>query len=375
MTISDGHTIIVVQTIVLNMALIAEANHSAVPRYMTRGSIMRLSRNHLRTALLCLAALVIAALADGAKAQVTSAQQSAIKQSCRSDFMSNCSGIAPGGKDALACLQKNVASLSPACQQAVSATLPAPAAPAGAQAAPAGPAPAATSAAPAPAASRPGAGEAPPPAARPAATKTVAVRAAPVAVQPTAAQQNAIKQACRSDFMSQCSGVTPGGKDALVCLQQNVARLSPACRQVVSATLPAAAKTKTAPAVTGPAAVAAPAVVVAPVAAATPQQLSAIKHTCSRDFKLHCRGIQAGGPEALGCLQRNAARLAPDCRTSVADIGDAVPVAAAPGAAPVVVVPAAAPAMRPLPPGITPAGRVLRRVIRRTRERELESQH
>jgi hypothetical protein len=46
-----------------------------------------------------------------------------------------------------------------------------------------------------------------------------------------------------------------------------------------------------------------------------------------------------------------------------------MPVATAPGAAPVVVV---APAARPLPPGITPVGRVLRRVIKRERERELE---
>jgi hypothetical protein len=38
--------------------------------------------------------------------------------------MSKCSGVTPGGKDALLCLQKNVASLSPACQTAVSATIP-----------------------------------------------------------------------------------------------------------------------------------------------------------------------------------------------------------------------------------------------------------
>ena len=42
--------------------------------------------------------------------------------------MSKCSGVTPGGKDALNCLQKNVASLAPACKTAVSATIPAPAA-------------------------------------------------------------------------------------------------------------------------------------------------------------------------------------------------------------------------------------------------------
>jgi hypothetical protein len=296
-------------------------------------------------ALLCLPAFAILALTYGADAQVTSAQQNAIKQSCRSDFMSNCSGVSPGGKEALACLQTNVASLSSACQQAVNATMPAPAA-----AAPAASAPAAAEAAPAPAPAK--------------------VVAAPAAAAPTAAQQSAMKQACRSDFMSRCSGVTPGGKDALVCLQRNVASLSPACRQVVSATLPAAAKTKTRlppkdPAV---AAVAAPATLTpAPAEGPTPQQLSAIKHTCGRDFKVHCRGVQPGGPEALACLQRNAARLAPDCKTSLADIADVAPLAVTPVAAPAAV-PAAAPAARPLPPGITPAGRILRRVIRRERE-------
>ena len=40
--------------------------------------------------------------------------------------------------------------------------------------------------------------------------------------QPTTAQQNAIRQSCRSDFMTHCSGVTPGGADALACLQQHL---------------------------------------------------------------------------------------------------------------------------------------------------------
>jgi hypothetical protein len=158
-----------------------------------------------------------------------------------------------------------------------------------------------------------------------------------------------MKQSCRNDFMSHCSGVSPGGKDALVCLQRNVSRLSPACMTVVSATIRPAA-----------AAVATPAVAVAPAAGATPQQLSAVKNTCGRDFKLHCKGVQPGGLEALACLQSHAVRLTPGCKTSLADIGDAVPVAATAAA-----VPAAAPAAaRPLPPGITPVGRIMRRVIK-----------
>jgi hypothetical protein len=40
-------------------------------------------------------------------------------------------------------------------------------------------------------------------------------------------------------FISKCSGVTPGGKQALQCLQKKVAALSPGYKTAVSATLPA----------------------------------------------------------------------------------------------------------------------------------------
>lgn len=271
---------------------------------------MPLSSNWARRALTsAAAAIALAALNNVAAAQLTSAQQSALRSNCTSDFMSKCSGVTPGSKDALVCLQKNVATLSPSCQTAVRATIPA--------------------------------------AAPPQAAQATAV-AAPAPMQPTAAQQSAMKQACQSDFMSRCAGVSPGGKDAFVCLQRNVAVLSPACKQAVSATLPAGAA-------------ATPTVAVTPAAGPTPQQMSALKHTCGRDFKLHCRGVTPGGPEALACLQRNAPRLTPNCKTSLADIAQSTTIAEVPAAA---AAPAAAPARR-LPPGITPAGRIMRRVMER----------
>lgn len=316
-------------------------------------------RNQAHKVLLPIATVVGAlALTLSAQAQVTSEQQSAIKANCRSDFMAKCSGVTPGGKDALVCLQKNVNGLSAACKSAVSATLPPPAAPKAVEAAPApAPAPAAQSA-PQPAATpQPVAvPSAPAPAAPPKAA--AAPKAAPVAAAPTAAQQNAIKQACRSDFMAKCTGVTPGGKDALTCLQRNAGTLAPACKQAVAAIGGAAA------------APAAPAVSPAPAAAATatmptPQQLKAVKFTCRGDFTRYCRGVQPGGAEAIGCLQSNAARLTPDCKTSLADIADSMPAAASAGA-PAAAAPTAE--RRPLPPGITPAGRILRRVMERNQQ-------
>jgi len=75
-----------------------------------------------------LGAFAIIAVTSAAQAQITAEQQSAIRANCRSDFMSKCSGVQPGGKEALQCLQKNVDALSAGCKTAVSATIAAPAA-------------------------------------------------------------------------------------------------------------------------------------------------------------------------------------------------------------------------------------------------------
>jgi hypothetical protein len=317
--------------------------------------------------------LVLAAMTIGtANAQVTAEQQSAIRANCRSDFMSKCSGVTPGGKEALTCLQKNVEALSAGCKSAVSATLPAPApaaaapAPKMGAAPPAAPPPAATAApaapvapsAPAPAVSAPSAPQIAKPAvaAKRATPKTAAVT---TTTAPTAAQQDAMRSACRSDFISKCTGVTPGGKDALACLQKNAGTLSPGCKTVVSATI-AGAPAGT-PAATAPAAAA-----VAP--SVTPEQMSAVRFTCRADFGRYCKGVAAGGPEALGCLQTNAARLAPNCKTSIAAIADEIPAATTTAAAPAAAAPAAAPQLKP--PGITPAGRILRRVIERNEQKQ-----
>jgi hypothetical protein len=116
----------------------------------------------------------------------------------------------------LACLQRNAASLSSACRTAVSAVGggPAPAGAAPAAAAPAQPAPtqAATATAPTQGAGNETSDQ-----------------------QPTKAQENAIRSACRKDFISHCSKVKPSGPAALACLQRNAASLSSECRTAVSA--------------------------------------------------------------------------------------------------------------------------------------------
>src|SRR5580692_6705867 len=87
---------------------------------------------------LAFAGLMLALLHDQAAAQQpTEAQRDAIRAACRPDFMANCSGVQPGGKEAFECLLRNAAKLSPSCRTAVNAAAPKPAEPAAPAAAPA----------------------------------------------------------------------------------------------------------------------------------------------------------------------------------------------------------------------------------------------
>jgi hypothetical protein len=220
-----------------------------------------------------------------------------MKAHCRSDYMAKCAGVPPGGKDALQCLQRHVNGLSPGCKSAVAATMPR-SAPPPAAAAPARTKPKAVARpAPAPAA--------PPPAAAP--------------VRPSAAAQEAMKAHCRSDFMAKCSGVAPGGRDALQCLQRNVNGLSPGCRSAVASTMPNAAPS---PAAAPGAAAAAPAqpdpAVLAAKAAKLPlPKLAAVRRACNEDLVAVCPNVRPGGGRIVICLAQNSEALSPFCRQTV----------------------------------------------------------
>jgi len=223
--------------------------------------------------------------------QPTPEQQNAIRQSCRSDFMANCSGVQPGGREALQCLQRNSARLSAACQGAIAAIAPPPAP---AQAAPA---PAAT----------------PAPAAPPAAAAAPAARANAPAAGPTPAQRSAIQQSCRSDFMANCRGVQPGGAEALQCLQRNSARLSPACQSAVAAI---SGGGNAAAAAAPPPPPAAP----APMPAMLPPRIELmIVRTCRPDVQVLCSGIPPGGGRLVACLAQNESQVSPPCRQALAE--------------------------------------------------------
>jgi hypothetical protein len=173
-------------------------------------------------------------------------QISAIRQSCRSDFMANCSGVTQGGKDALECLKQNLAKLSGSCKTAVSAIVPppaaAPATPPASAAAPAAASPAPASPKPAVApAPKPNTAVAPKPAQKPAAPAP-AIAAAPAPAFPPLGpvrpmlprRAMMILAVCRTDQETLCAGIPPGGGAILSCLAQNGPHLSAECYKALA---------------------------------------------------------------------------------------------------------------------------------------------
>lgn len=296
-------------------------------------------------------ALLTFSLEPALAQQPTQAQRDALRASCRSDFMANCSSVTPGGKEALQCLLRNQAKLSPACNAAVSAVVPAQQAPAATQA----PAtPAAEQAAPKPAAASP-------------------AEPAPKSAETQDAQLKAVRQSCTlNDFMAHCSWIKPDNPELLLCLQSNAADLSPACQAAVQGSPPAAQapaaapeKSEKKPAAAVPAkkpkiepttarepepAAAPAAASAAPAAAPTEAQKSAIRAACRSDFMANCSGVQPGGVEALQCLKSNAAKLSSACRSAVAAIGGAAPAPASAGSS------SATSGANPPTPAVAPLG-------------------
>ncbi len=276
-----------------------------------------------------LAALPLALFCAAQAQQPTAQQRDAVRAACRADFMANCSSVQPGGKDALDCLMRTNAKLSAACRSAVDAIAakPATAAPSETAAPVAKPQPPAP-AAPASTADAPAAAPvAPAPAPKPAATRSPqaapkAAAAAAAVGAPTAQQKSALRAACRSDFMAHCSGVQPGGAEALACLQRNAAQLSPSCRGAVAAIGGKAGTTSSSAASPADAAstpAATPTVLpLGPIPPLRPRRAVAILALCSSDQQRLCGDVPPGGGRILSCLADKAAQLSPVCYDALA---------------------------------------------------------
>lgn len=130
------------------------------------------------------------------------------------------------------------------------------------------------------------------------------------AQQPTQAQQNAIRQSCRADYQSNCSGVPTGGKAALQCLQQHAASLSAPCGAAVGAIgAPAGAPAGSAPNTAPP-----PPVAYSAPAMSRRQEVAVLRGACGADYRRICRGVRPGGGQAMQCLKDNFQSLSGGCR-------------------------------------------------------------
>jgi len=217
----------------------------------------------------------------------TDAQRNAIRSACRSDFIAQCSGVTPGGIEALTCLQQHSSTLAPACRAAVSAVNVNKKSSAAEPVETPATVPAQSAAAPA---------------------------AATPAHQPTQAERNAVKSACRSDFMAQCSGVTPGGSEALACLRQHDATLAPSCQQAVAALTGGASAPAAGGNVSTGGAGTAPAARAAMPSYSPREELFIVRRSCGPDFRALCRSVPLGGGRAIACLRNNIAQVSPSCR-------------------------------------------------------------
>jgi hypothetical protein len=136
------------------------------------------------------------------RAAPTQAQQDAIRSSCQSDYRSYCASVPTGGSAALQCLENNVASLSPTCQQAVKAASGG-----------------ATTTAPATTTTPPAGSSTPAP------QSTVVLK--------PREEIALMRQACGADYRAYCDGVRIVGGGALSCLVSHASSLSPTCKGVL----------------------------------------------------------------------------------------------------------------------------------------------
>ncbi|MDA4844156.1 hypothetical protein [Hoeflea poritis] len=170
-----------------------------------------------------------------------------------------------------------------------------------------------------------------------------------LAQAPTPAQQQAIRSSCVSDYRANCSSVPTGGMDALICLEQHEAKLSPACKSAVeavdhgsgssasassSAGTPAAggtekatenaAKTTEAPKTeaAAPAATASRTPASGKPAMSLRQEMRLAARACQHDYRVLCPNLPVGQGNILFCLKVHEQRLSPPCRTALIEAGE-----------------------------------------------------
>jgi hypothetical protein len=242
---------------------------------------------HLTLRLSMIPALACCLLASGAMAaEMTDAEKNALRSSCRSDYFSYCSSV-PRGSAVLTCLQKNIASVSAGCRQALSNL-------GGASAPP----PAATEAAPAPS---------PPPSAAPASATKTAPPPETSSPPPTHATTPSAAPAPAAPAAADKAALPP----------------APAAKAAPEAPTPPPAATATPPAPAAPSAKNAapppspPAAAVEPAPVPPLERLVFLRRACGGDARAFCAGVPLGGGRIVECLSAQMPSLSPPCRDAL----------------------------------------------------------
>ena len=142
------------------------------------------------------------------------------------------------------------------------------------------------------------------------------------------ASAQGLVQACAGDFMALCRGIPANSPQALPCLQSNVARLSPVCRNAVIATSPR-------PPAAPPPQIGARVPGGPPPgfggAGLIPAQHPALVQACAGDFMAVCPGVPGNSPQALRCLEQRAMQVSPNCRNTLIALRGGAPPDGRPG--------------------------------------------
>ena len=163
------------------------------------------------------------------------------------------------------------------------------------------------------------------------------------AQSPTPAQQQAIKSNCVADYRTNCSGVPTGGMDALICLEQHEAKLSPACKSAVEAVDHGSGSNTSTTAASAPATgseggeasgemkaeASAPTAGGAGTAPASGKPVMSLRQemrlaarACARDYRALCPNLPAGQGNVLFCLKVHEEHLSARCRKAMIEAGE-----------------------------------------------------
>jgi hypothetical protein len=115
--------------------------------------------------------------------------------------------------------------------------------------------------------------------------------------------------------MANCSGVQPGGAEALQCLKSHAASLSSACQSAVTAIggaggTPASGAASGAPAASAPTPALAP---LGPIPLIPPREALGILAMCRPEHESLCGGVPLGGGRILNCLAEHSQQLSLQC--------------------------------------------------------------